>query len=386
MPLNKIKITSNFILFLIIITGFVLRILGVINIGLGGDFAIHWNIAQEIVKNHNFPLLGPQASMNDNFHLGPFYYYLLSIPYFLGGGNFKVAIIFFSILSSISVYLLYKTCLNWFSQNVSLKIAALYSLSSYMISVGNFPWNPNVLPLLTIIQLYLLTKVQKGKLIFIPLMFLIFGLSIQAHTTAVFLIPIFLMLLPLRKIKIYHYLAGIFLLLLSLSPWITSNLHCQFCEVEQAIQIFGSGKVEQCDFSAWIKNHGNGERCFNYIRNTLYAFRFMSVNLIGSQSIPAALVSIFLIIWFIFKVNSPRIDFIKLWLVLVMVFFLFYASNIYLHYFLILTPLPFLIVVLSLEKIKQISQVGKYIGEITFYLLILVNVFLAVYNLQFGRI
>src|ERR1035437_7282425 len=120
-------------LIFLVISGFILRLLGLINISLSGDFAYHWSVIGNSVHEGIFPLLGPNASVNSQFHLGPFYYYLLAIPYLIGNGNYQAPIIFFSLLNSLNIILLYVISKKLFNKKQSLIITAVYTFSAFMI-------------------------------------------------------------------------------------------------------------------------------------------------------------------------------------------------------------------------------------------------------------
>jgi len=367
------------LVFLLIAAGF-LRLLGLANITLAGDFLVHWHTVASLIEQRELPLLGPVASINKNIHLPPFYYYLLSIPYFLGHGNYKMAIIFFSLISTFSVFLLFKSCQYWFSDSLSLKIAALYAFSSYMIRVGNFAWNPYILPSLIILSLYFLTRIWDGHTAYIFFLFLSLGLAIQSHATALFLLPVFLSQIPYRKIKITYIYGGFLLFLLSLLPFLIAELQCQFCNFKQAINVFlvGFKSQEKCNLWEWLAYHGHGESCFHQIRTTLFVFRFFAVSLLGTKNRLIVFVTILVILFYfkkgyIFKVKSPTRKFFLIWLIIPTVFFLFYSSNIYLHYFLIFTPLPFIFAGQLLEEMKKIKY-GRLISNLSFYSILVFNI------------
>jgi len=273
------------ILLVIFGLGLLLRLLGLINITLAGDFAYHWQQAGQIVSGQNLPLLGPSASMDAKFNLGPFYYYLLAIPYALSGGNYLGAIIFFAIINSVSILGLYQVCKQWFGSIISLKITALYALSSYMIVIQSFPWNPYILPSLTILSLYCLTQIQIDKFKFMPLLFLSLGLSLQAHATAIFLFPGFFLLLPIKKLPIKYLLLGIGIFILTLSPWLYVDLTTNFSQTRAAGQILMPKSGENCALSYYLANHGHGESCFAQIRNSLFVSRLFAMSLFGTTNL-----------------------------------------------------------------------------------------------------
>lgn len=369
---------KNLNIVLLTLGGLILRLLGVLNIRLiaGSDLIRDWNLVGRIITTGNFPVLGPAASVNGYFHLGPFYYYLLLIPRLISS-DYRVAIIFFSLISSISIPIFYKVCLHWFSQRSSLMIAAFYAFSDYFIIVGNSPWNPYIMPSLIIIALYSLIKIQEGKMVFLHVLFVIFGLMMQAHATALFIIPVFLLLLPLKKINIINFIISVLLFLFVFFPWISFNLECGFCEVREGLKIFATPGYEQnCVFIDWLKNHGNGESCFSVIRNILFIFRFFSYTYFYSMDFLLVLFMIIMTVFVLLKVKiQPFLKkMIYIWLIVPTVFFLFYSSNVYIHYFLIYFPLSFFIFALFLEIIRKKGEMGELIANVIFYLVIGWNV------------
>jgi len=372
-------------LLLICSFGLIFRLLGLINTTLSGDFAYHWHMAGGIITKGIYPLLGPAASMDNSFHLGPLYYYLLAIPYFFGKGNYHAAIIFFSLLSTFSIFVFYYVCQNWFTVPQSLKMTALYAFSSYMIAVQSFPWNPYILPAFIIFSLYCIVQSLKGKYIFVTLLFLCFSILLQAHATTLFLLPVFAILLPIRKIPLRFYAAGLVVFLLFLAPWIFTDLTTNFSQTRAGLAIFQAGKTEQCSFLNYIVNHGHGERCFSQIRNSLFISRIFTMSLFNTQNILIVFLALFTIIILLLQTDLLQRKLIFSWIVIPTVFFLFYSSNVYLHYFLILIPMPFFLFVLLLEKLNKLGKLGQKISTAIFFALIIFNIGSYLFSLQTPR-
>lgn len=381
----KMFFKDHQILLFICLFGLLLRLLGLINITLTGDFAYHWQVAGDIVTKGVFPLLGPSASVNDSFHLGPFYYYLLAIPYFLGQGNFQSAIIFFSLLNTFSIFLLYYVCKQWFTVSQSLKITALYAFSSYMVSIQSFPWNPYILPFFIIVSMYCLIQIQKKHYLFVPLLFLCCSILIQGHATAIFLLPVFLFLLPIRRIPLQFYIAGIILFLISFAPWIYSDITTNFSQTKAALAIFAPGPEENCSLLHYLEHHGQGERCFSEIRNTLFMSRLFTMSLFTTLNIGVVFVMLLAIPLLLLKVSLPQKRLFVIWLGVPWLFFLLYSSNIYLHYYLILIPIPFLLLVLALEKLNKYGTWGTRINNGGFIVLNLFNIIYYILSLNTMR-
>jgi hypothetical protein len=367
----KKRIFSNpkFFLFLIFFLALILRLLGLINIRLEGDFAYHWNIIGDMIRGRNFLLLGPTTSVNPIIHLGPFYYYLLSIPYLLGGGNYKIAIIFFSILNSMSIFPLYYISKVWFSKRASLQIISLYSFSSYLIQVQNFPWNPFVIPTLVIFSLYLLVKIREKYVNYLPLLFFLLGLGFSFHATFLFIIPLFLIFIPYKRISRNIIIISSLLFFLPFFTWLYYEVINNFIQTKEILTIFSPNK-EICDFSVWIRTHGNGERCFHQIRNTLFIFRSFSQSLFATQNLFFVITSFIITSCTLFKTKSSQKIFFLVWISVVFLLFLTYSRNVYLHFFLIIIPLPFFILVLFLERIERMKSHGIILSNIFFLITI----------------
>jgi 4-amino-4-deoxy-L-arabinose transferase-like glycosyltransferase len=360
-------------LLFLVISGLILRLLGLINIRLRGDFAYHWSVAGDIIHKGFFPLLGPGASINSQYHLGPFYYYLLAIPYLLGNGNFQAAIIFFSFLNTINIILLYIISKKLFDEKQSLIITAMYTFSNYMLTIGNFPWNPYVLPFFILLSLLSLIRIQEGKYIYTLLLFLSFSISLQLHGTAIFLFPVFLVLLPLKKIPLKFIFSGLILGILVALPWLYFDFSTHFSQSKEFLNIF-SPQSQQCSFIPWLQNHGHGERCFSQIRNTIFAFRFIIVSITNSTNIFVVLVGLILTVGLLFMKKIPQKKLMLIWLIFPIFCFLFYSSNIYLHYYLILFPIPFFIYACLLKKIESFGKWGKILSLFIFVTTLLINV------------
>jgi len=381
----KRKLSSQHILIILFAIGFILRITGLFNITLAGDFEFHWCIAEKIVIEGFTPLLGPTASVNDALHLGPFYYYLLSIPYALGGGNYKIAIIFFSLLNSLSIFVLFYALKHWFTDSTSLKITSLYTFSAYMISVQNFPWNPYVLPTLITLILFLIAKIQKKEFSYIPALAVTMGLSIQSHATALFLFPVVILLLPLKKIPHRFIILGLFSFLLTMSSWIYVDVTSNFSQTKEALAVFQPSETTDCSLTHYIKNHGNGERCFGQIRNSIFVARMFTTSLFNTRNL--LIVSIFSLLsaYFILKEKFKQKYLILLWVGIPWILYLFYSSNVYLHYFLIFFPIPFILCTLILEKISSINSKTHFLSNVLFYLILILNLVITIQQLPIMR-
>lgn len=89
---------------LLVILAFILRIIFVFQ----GGVSFHYDMsrdafeAMQIWKYHQLKILGPPTSTPGLYH-GVFYYYLIALFYAIGNGDPRVAAVFLSLLSSLTV-------------------------------------------------------------------------------------------------------------------------------------------------------------------------------------------------------------------------------------------------------------------------------------------
>ncbi len=146
-------------------------------------------IIKRILTLEHLPAIGPPTSVGQ-VYLGPFYYYFIA-PWLLifkfnpVGLAFGVA--FFSSLYLLINYFVVK---NLFNKKTALISTVLITFSSVLIDFSRFSWNPNLLPLFTLLTIYFLIKALETKRI---LYFILTGsflsFCLQLHYLALFLIP-----------------------------------------------------------------------------------------------------------------------------------------------------------------------------------------------------
>ncbi len=128
------------------------------------DQARDATLISEAVKGGvgELPLLGPRAA-GTYLRLGPAFYYIeyISATVFhnVVSGSAK-AILFFAILSIPLAYLFFR---QYFSKKISLAILLIFASSLFLITYARFAWNPNLLPFFVILFLLAILKsVDKG--------------------------------------------------------------------------------------------------------------------------------------------------------------------------------------------------------------------------------
>jgi len=99
-------------------------------------------------------LLGPKASVG-NFFLPPFWYYLMSFAYVFSKSPLAPAILT-AMLSSVTSIVIFLFIKKFFDQGSAFLASTLYAISPLSIEYSRFAWNPNPIPLFTILTFYFL--------------------------------------------------------------------------------------------------------------------------------------------------------------------------------------------------------------------------------------
>jgi len=135
-------------------------------------------------------LLGPRSSAAD-FYYGPIYYYLITPFLWIFKYDPVGPAVFIGILGVITVYLIFLVGRRFFGVVAGLIAALLYAISPVVIAYSHSSWNPNPLPFVSLMTLYILYLAVKGHSIrrfFI--VGLLLGVAMQLQYLALFLIVI----------------------------------------------------------------------------------------------------------------------------------------------------------------------------------------------------
>lgn len=162
-------------------------------------------LTEKVIKGETgWPLFGPHMNHADVF-VGPMYYYfqIISAKIF-GAGPAQMAYpdLLFSI---VSIPLMYFFLKRYFTENLSLALTGLYSISFFSIQYSRFALNPNVSPFFSILFLLALLEFisagEKTQWKWIISLGIALGVGIQLHaiTLILFLIIIFLAFIFLMK-------------------------------------------------------------------------------------------------------------------------------------------------------------------------------------------
>jgi len=296
-------------------------------------------IVKRIITLEHFPAIGPPTSIGQ-VYLGPFYYYfiapwLLFFNYQPVGLAFGVA--FFSALGLLINYIVVK---ELFDKKVALISTIFLTFSSVMIDFSRFSWNPNLLPLFTLLTVYFVIKSLKtNKWYFFALSGAFISFSIQLHYLALFLIPPISLMMGyflinnFKNIKkiIFNFSLLIFNFFLFSSPLIIFDLRHQFLNSKLFLALFKSSG------STLLTK-------FNSLFDSFYFLNLYSLN-INLNRFLVYLLLLFLLLAFVTLIKrSSNFKTFLLFFLLTMLGMSFYNGPKHPHYFGVLYPLYYIII------------------------------------------
>lgn len=191
MRFPKIKFTKEFFLVLAILTlAAFLRLYRISDyMTFLGDEGRDVLIARSILEGH-FTLLGPRASAGD-FFTGPLYYYLMAPFLWIFRLDPVGPAVMIALIGIATVLLVYKVSREFFGSKAAFVASSLYAVSPLVIAYSRSSWNPNPMPFISLLTLYLSYRNVKSsswkKLLPVGLLL---GVALELHYIAVFLIAI----------------------------------------------------------------------------------------------------------------------------------------------------------------------------------------------------
>ncbi|MFA7209260.1 MAG: glycosyltransferase family 39 protein [Parcubacteria group bacterium] len=185
---------TTLILAAILLAGFILRAYNFSEwLRFNMDQARDISVVEDSIGENSWPALGPRAGGTD-FKLGPAFYYFQIISARIFGVSPEAAAypdLFFSLLSIPLFFLLARI---YFNRYIALSLTWLFSISYFAIKYSRFAWNPNSTPFFTMLFLYAVYRIgnsQGGKKIWwAATAGIAMGIGIQLHTTLLIIMPI----------------------------------------------------------------------------------------------------------------------------------------------------------------------------------------------------
>ncbi len=199
---------------------------------------------KRILVDHKLRLIGTQSSI-PGLYTGPLYYYLVA-PFLaifaLNPIGLDVGTAFFSTLAVALLYYLAKNLSG--SKLAGFLAATLFAFQPQIVAQSRFAWNPNPMPLFTLIFIWGWWLIDRSKLWGWWLIFLSLGVLLQLHYSGV----CFLLALPLlffvfrKKIKLEkNFWSSLFVFGLIMSPLPLFELRHNFSNTKAILNYLQGG-------------------------------------------------------------------------------------------------------------------------------------------------
>lgn len=141
---------------------------------------------KKILLDHEYPLLGMVAKGNSGFHIGPFYYYLIS-PFYAFFGLDPISagyIAFFT--SAITFFAIFFVLKKILSYQIALIAVFIFTFSAFIIDADKTQWPVNFLVPISLGVFYSLYKIIQGHPKYLIFLAVLLGFSVSIHFTSIF--------------------------------------------------------------------------------------------------------------------------------------------------------------------------------------------------------
>lgn len=218
--------------------------------------------AQKIIVHHELPLVGMAAKGNSGIFLGPFYYYLISIFYWITNLNPIASGIFAGLTSIFTFWVIFYVAKKLFSIEVAIIAVFINTFLLPAIIFDRVQWNVNFIPSVSLLIFYVLYRITQGDAKKIIPLAVLTGLFFSIHLTAIFFPVIIFLALPFfpkNKKTLKYVLLSLPLFLILLAPniiyqikqtsdnlvithYLSTNFHG--FHLRRVIQLAGDGLIQ----------------------------------------------------------------------------------------------------------------------------------------------
>lgn len=369
------KLLIFFALLIILGIGSWLRLSGVIS----NSFAFTYDVgrdmlaAKSIVIDHKLTLIGSTTGIEGIFY-GPWWYFFLSVPFFLFSGDPQGIAFFMGLIGVATILISYIVGRKIGGVFLGIIFAAFISISPVMVLSSSQIWNPNLIPflvLLVFLMLHMLSfdskhKTSKAKYPF--LLGLLLGLIIDMeivfgilYSLGIFISLTFVFRKGLKIKELFSFILG---LLLIFSPRIIFEIRHDFLMTKTFINAFINGSMLPKQFSIF-------DELFSRINSLLSAW---NATLTGQNSMVGFILIVFVFLSLLFfykKIENAQKQFIQTIFIVIVIFligFIFLNQAIWPHYIIGVPILYIFLLSLTINRIRIALKKSWVIFFILFFL------------------
>ncbi len=323
--------------------------------------------AMNMIINHEFPLVGMVAKGNSGIFIGPFYYYMISVLYWIFNLNPIASGVFAGLTSIFTFWVIFYVSKKLFS--VEVAIVAVF-INTFLMSSINFDrvqWPVNFIPGISLLIFYLLYKITQGDVGKIIFLAVLIGFSFSVHFTSIFFPIIIVLTLPFfprgkKTLKFILLSMPLFLI------WLAPNIIYQ-------LQQKSSGS----NFATYFNNYFHGfhlKRVIQLVGDGLIQFNSYSFS---DKLIPLKFIAVplFFLLYLYKSVSREKLIFcylVFLWFVIPWFVFATYSGEISDYYFSINRFIALIIVSYFFARVWMIKNIIPKIA------VLIVSIYVAITN------
>lgn len=278
--------------------------------------------AQKIIVHRIFPLVGMVAKGNSGIYIGPVYYYLIAVLYWIFNLNPIASGIFAGLTSIFTFWVIFYVSKKLFSVEVAIIAVFINTFLLPAIIFDRVQWPVNLIPGVSLLIFYLLYRITLGDVKKIIFLALLVGFSFSIHFTSIFFPIIIVLTLPFfprNKETLKYILLSLPLFLIWLLPNVvyqlqqkssgsnfTSYFHTYFhgVHLRRIIQLAGDGLIQ---FNPYLFVDKLTQLKFIAVPLFLVTYLYKSVS--REKLIFCYLVLLWFIVpWFVFATYSGEIS------------------------------------------------------------------------------
>lgn len=404
--LKKLLTKTNIFVFIILLVAAFMRLYKIGDyLTFLGDEGRDVLVVYNILHGH-FTLLGPTASVG-GFFLGPIYYYFMAPALWLANYSPVGPAVMIALFGIVTVWLVYYVGTKFFNSTAGIIAALLYAIAPVVILYSRSSWNPNLMPLTTLLLLFVLYQaVTKNNKWLFGLVGILFGIAMQLHYIEVFIGAIIPLYILIARVYLYfineHKNVKILLLklfrdyvligvgfVIGLSPFLAFEVRHGFNNIRAIFnfifhpQTTGNGVGVSVSLLGTISDvflRVFGRLILNIPSPDLYGkYPVWQIQLWIVCSYTLGIISLIFLLWKLFKQKTNSEKFLQysllfLWLVIGITLFGLYKKNIYDYYFEFLFPAPFLIVGAIFAFFLRRNIWSKIITVLLLIIIIAINI------------
>ncbi|OGH14286.1 MAG: hypothetical protein A2687_01520 [Candidatus Levybacteria bacterium RIFCSPHIGHO2_01_FULL_38_26] len=366
--LTKVPLTTCVFLILLFLVAVYLRFYLIPqNLFFGPEQGRDFLVVKNIVVNHDFTLIGSKTDIAGIFH-GPIYYYLAAVPFLSSKGNPVYASLFFIVINSLTVFLIYYLGKELFNRRVGIFCAILFTISFGAIVYARWLSNPPLSIPLSVLYFLLIYRFLRGNslsLVGASIVFFLLGDSEVLNYLFYGVITLAIILFfnrEFRKHKILSLISLLISIIGSLGNYLLFDLRHDFLISRSALKLIAGGSGYYTPYSESMVSSFVG---FNSAFSSF---------VIPFLPIASSFIGIFGVVFLAryIKKYKQSITLLLLWLLVPVVLLMLLRHHVLEHFFVYLVGSSIITAAFIMDNIWKKT---KIFGIITLFLIIGINVY-----------